>query len=150
MTSTEPVVVLNARQKQIIADLSLAALPYEACGLCLGRIERHFRVVEDIIPARNVAANPERHFEVAPKLLFIAHRTAREKGQHVLGHFHSHPNGRKEPSKEDATHAYDVGQLWLIQQMNGDAAGELSAYLAVRSEHWGWPFIALAIRTSAT
>jgi proteasome lid subunit RPN8/RPN11 len=32
----------------------------------------------------------------------------------VIGHWHSHPNGRAEPSARDAARALDNGQIWLI------------------------------------
>jgi desampylase len=31
-----------------------------------------------------------------------------------IGHYHSHPNGRAEPSPRDAARATDNGQIWFI------------------------------------
>lgn len=82
----------------------------EVCGLLLG-IDRH---VAAALPTINVASNPARHFEIDPVALLRAHRRAREGGTSVLGHYHSHPDGRAVPSATDAWMAVDDGVLWLI------------------------------------
>ncbi|MGD8325843.1 MAG: M67 family metallopeptidase [Sphingomonadales bacterium] len=147
VSSTAPIVILNKAHQQIIADASLGAYPQEACGLLLGDIVEHRRVVRDIVITRNIAPSGHDRFEVAPEDLLRVHKDARACGLHVLGHFHSHPNGHMEPSTHDAEQAHDIGKLWLIQAIKDDELLELKAYLAVRDEHWGWPFIALAIQT---
>jgi|GEM_PF-461524 len=145
MTSTVPVVILNKAHQQVIADASLGAYPNEACGLLLGDIIDDRRVVKDVVVTRNIAPRGKDRFEIAPEDLLRVHKDAREKDLHVLGHFHSHPNGHMEPSLHDASRAHEVGQLWLIQAIKDYELLEQKAYLAVRDEHWGWPFIALAI-----
>ncbi len=81
--------------------------------------------VEALVPAQNVAANPSRSFEIAPSTLLATHRNARGAGQRVIGHWHSHPNGRRAPSTRDAARATDNGQIWLII-----AAGDIGAWVA--------------------
>jgi proteasome lid subunit RPN8/RPN11 len=82
----------------------------EICGLLLGRDP----VIGDIRPAANVAPDPFRHFEIDPAVLIAAHRDARSGGLPVMGHYHSHPSGRVEPSATDAASANPDGSLWLI------------------------------------
>lgn len=82
----------------------------EVCGLLLGEGGR----ITAILPAANVAADPARHFELDPAVLIAAHRAARQGGLGVLGHYHSHPSGRAEPSRTDAACARPDGTLWLI------------------------------------
>lgn len=91
--------------------MSLAAAdPYEVCGLLLGREG----MILDIRTAANVAFDPSRHFELDPAELIAAHRAARAGGPAILGHYHSHPSGRAEPSATDAAQAAPDGSLWLI------------------------------------
>ena len=146
MSSTAPLIVMKREHAQIIVDASLGSLPNEACGLILGSVDDDARHVQDIIVTRNTAPHPETRFEMAAEDLLRIHKEARIKNQHVLGHFHSHPNGHNEPSAHDALSAHEVGQIWLIQAVLEDRALGLQAYLAVRDEHWGWPFISLDIR----
>lgn len=86
------------------------AHPRECCGLLLGQGAR----IDRALPAANVHAEPERHFEIDPAALIAAHRAAREGGPQVLGYYHSHPNGRAEPSSEDIAMAERAGRFWAI------------------------------------
>lgn len=86
------------------------AHPQEACGLLLGRGDR----IEVAVPCVNVHPDPERHFEIDPAALIAAHRAARLGGPAVLGYYHSHPNGRAEPSATDRAMACGDGRIWAI------------------------------------
>ncbi len=87
-----------------------AELPQEACGLLLGQPGH----IQQARPARNVAENPETRFEIDPAVLLAVHRIARAERLAVIGHYHSHPNGKPEPSKRDAARAVENGQIWII------------------------------------
>jgi len=82
----------------------------EVCGLLFGTAER----IEAIATCENVAIDPRRHFEVDPAALFRAIRAERSGGPALIGHWHSHPTGRAEPSASDAESAMGDGALWLI------------------------------------
>lgn len=82
----------------------------EVCGLLFGTPGR----IEAAQACANVAADPGRTFEIDPAALFAAHRAARQGGPRLLGHYHSHPSGRAEPSPRDAEAAMGNGALWLI------------------------------------
>lgn len=89
---------------------SVRACPdVEICGLLLagpGAVSGR--------PARNVARDPSRFFEIDPAVLIAAHRAARDGGPAILGHYHSHPSGDPDPSARDAADALPDGSLWLI------------------------------------
>lgn len=87
-----------------------AARPRECCGLLLGQGIR----IETALPAANVHPDPLRHFEIDPAALIAAHRAARGGGPQVLGYYHSHPNGRAEPSPEDIAMAERASRIWAI------------------------------------
>jgi proteasome lid subunit RPN8/RPN11 len=93
----------------------------EACGLLFGDGSRIFRSA----PTANVAAHPKDSFEIDPAALFAAIRAEREGGPRVIGHYHSHPNGRPEPSARDAA-AAEPGKLWLIA-----GGGEVRGWWAI-------------------
>lgn len=74
----------------------------------------------------NVHVDPARFFEVDPAALFAALRRERAGGPRLIGHYHSHPNGRVEPSIDDAASVGpSSGRLWLIV-----ARGEIAAFRA--------------------
>jgi proteasome lid subunit RPN8/RPN11 len=93
--------------------------PREACGLLLGRAGR----IEAAVEAPNVAADPAHAFEIDPAVLLRCHREARQGGRELLGWYHSHPNGREEPSAADVARAVEDGKVWLIV-----AQGRLRAF----------------------
>lgn len=86
------------------------AAPEECCGILLGRPG----TIEEARPARNVAADRTRRFEIDPQALVDAHRVARAGGPQVLGYYHSHPGGLTEPSATDRAMAAGDGTIWAI------------------------------------
>lgn len=97
-------------QRQQLLDWAKAAEPEECCGLLLGRNG----VVERVERTANVAAQPLAEFEIDPASLITAEKHAREGGLAILGYFHSHPNGKAEPSVTDAQMAAADGRCWFI------------------------------------
>ncbi len=110
MTVTISRAVLNS-----ICARAAANPEREICGLLLGEGARIMEARE----AANIAAEPERRFELDPALLLAAHKEARSGGLQVLGHYHSHPGGNTEPSACDAEMALPDGALWLICAPDG-------------------------------
>ena len=96
-------------KRQILAHCAESS-EIEACGLLFGDETRILRAT----PVPNVAENPTDSFEIDPAALFAAIRAERDGGDRLIGHYHSHPTGRAEPSARDAAQALDVGRLWLI------------------------------------
>lgn len=89
---------------------AVAQSPHEACGLLFGdRTE-----IGACHPARNVAGDPKRHFEIDPSALFAAIRAERTGGPKLAGYYHSHPTGHADPSVTDRDNAALDGKLWLI------------------------------------
>jgi len=114
--------------EKALIDHAANEAPLEACGLLIGRPGHILKAV----PARNVALDPARSFEIDPALLLATHRSVRSEGLRVLGHYHSHPNGSHEPSKRDAARALEDGALWLIVTAGTVSAWQASAAGTVR------------------
>jgi proteasome lid subunit RPN8/RPN11 len=121
------VAIASGLMQSLVAAAARAA-PHEACGLLLGQPRR----IDAAVPAANVAAHPDRSFEIDPATLLRTHREARGNGQRVVGHYHSHPNGAGEPSLCDAAAAIENDQIWLII-----AAGALHGWRVVAADRGG-------------
>jgi proteasome lid subunit RPN8/RPN11 len=83
--------------------------PNECCGMLVGtegRIERSVR-------ARNTVGSPTR-YQIDPRDQIAAIRSARERGETVLGFYHSHPSSAPTPSATDRTEAAYPGHCYLI------------------------------------
>src|SRR3546814_2682309 len=88
-----------------LAGLAEAAFPQEACALLVGFDHGNGRVeIQRIVATANVAAEPARGFEIDPATHIALLRSLREGNapERIVGHWHSHPNGRPEPSATDA------------------------------------------------
>lgn len=81
----------------------------ECCGLLIGDRNRIVRAW----PAKNVAAEPRRRYDIDPADHFAAVRAARSSGMDVVGAYHSHPRTAAEPSPTDLAEAHP-GLLYVI------------------------------------
>ena len=104
------VVELTSGVTATLLEEAARAHPRECCGLLLGQGAR----VEAVCTAANVHRDPQHQFEIDPQMLISAHRAARSGGRQVLGYYHSHPNGRAEPSPTDRAAASGDGRIWAI------------------------------------
>lgn len=108
-----------------------AAFPRECCGLIEGT--RSGDAIQAIVlhATRNMAREPDR-FEVDPADQFRILRAARANGSEIVGCYHSHPNGRAEPSEHDRENAGEEGFVWLIAELTDGGNARLAAFI-VRS-----------------
>lgn len=135
---------LSAQQQAELAALGEAAFPREACALLVGDRSLH---VTEIVPAANVATDPEGEFELDPAVHIAVLRKLRDEGgtNRIIGHWHSHPNGRDEPSAKDAAMVSDPGLVWLITAVHDGRALPVRAFRAVAAGS-GFGFTPLTIR----
>jgi proteasome lid subunit RPN8/RPN11 len=76
----------------------------ECCGILAGQDG----LITQAFPAKNVAADPVRNYEIAPKELVRLMGELRKRRLKFLGIYHSHPNwlDTNEPSPKDIALAY--------------------------------------------
>ena len=126
-------VALPERLRAQILGEARAAHPGECCGLLEGfrtPSGDEFRVTA-LHPAQNLAPAPDR-FEIAPEDHIKAFKAARANRHLLIGCYHSHPNGRAEPSAADRAGAGEEDFLWLIA-----ADDRLEAFVYRRGEFSG-------------
>lgn len=90
-----------------------AAFPNECCGLIEGVREGDTACILAIHPAHNIATHSDR-FEIDPAVQFRLMHALHGTGRAIVGCYHSHPNGRAEPSVFDQECAGEEGFIWLI------------------------------------
>jgi proteasome lid subunit RPN8/RPN11 len=104
------IIRISSRVIETLLQEARTALPNECCGLVTGQPG----LAEAVVPAKNVHPRPSTGFEIDPATLLATHRNVRAESRQVIGHYHSHPNGRAEPSPRDAARANDNGQIWFV------------------------------------
>lgn len=97
----------------------------ECCGLLAGKDG----AITRIFPAANVAANPATSYEIAPKEIFQRMREMRAERIELLGIYHSHPNGKNEPSPRDIAQAYYSEAVYFILSPREDSERPVRAFL---------------------
>ena len=90
----------------------------ECCGLLAG----NDGVITRIFAATNAASDPAKNYEIAPRELFRLMREIRAARLELLGIYHSHPNGKNEPSAHDIELAYYPGTAYFILSPLADAS----------------------------
>jgi proteasome lid subunit RPN8/RPN11 len=109
IAGSTPVTICAAAAALIHAEVQRSG-NREACGLLFGTQRR----ITSATAARNVAADARHRFEIDPAHLFDAHRRSRQGPARLIGCWHSHPNGRPEPSRHDREGVSDESWLWLV------------------------------------
>ncbi|MGH9515198.1 MAG: Mov34/MPN/PAD-1 family protein [Terriglobales bacterium] len=90
--------------------------PHECCGVLLGRMDDDgTRVVTSIARAGNTRTDsPQNRYNIDPKDHVRIQREGRERGEDIIGYYHSHPDHPAQPSKTDLADAYWPGLSYVI------------------------------------
>lgn len=107
-----------------LVDQALGELDEECCGLLAGRDG----VITHVFPAENVATDPAKNYEIAPKEIVRLMREFRAAGLEFLGIYHSHPNGENAPSARDIELAYYSEEIYFIISPRADAPQPVRAF----------------------
>jgi proteasome lid subunit RPN8/RPN11 len=117
------------------------AFPRECCGLIEGLYKEGVARATALHPTRNLSSDVDR-FEIDPAEQFRLMRNARERSAEIIGCYHSHPNGRAEPSPRDVDSAGEEGFLWLIAALADTRTPiTLRAYVFHIPEFTGVPLV---------
>jgi proteasome lid subunit RPN8/RPN11 len=106
---TRAVKIRGAVQRQLL-EAPGSRPNLECCGLLAGRES----VITHAFPAENVAADPAKSYEIAPREIVRFMREIRASGLEFLGIYHSHPNGENVPSPRDIEMAYYSEEAYFI------------------------------------
>lgn len=126
--------VLGEPQRAQIERDARAAFPAECCGLIEGICEEGLVRATAVRATRNRSSEVDR-FEIDPSEHIRLLRAARAAGREIVGCYHSHPNGRAEPSQHDRDNANEKGFIWLIAALSApDSPMSLRAFVVSNSD----------------
>ncbi|MBC8105650.1 MAG: M67 family metallopeptidase [Anaerolineae bacterium] len=130
MTHGEPtVLLLSESQRDQIAREASTAYPNECCGIIFGAQTAGKRQISSLQAVGNSFDQAERfhRFSISPRDLMDAERRAAERGEMVLGFYHSHPDHPAEPSEFDRAQAWPFYSYVIITVQNA-RAGEMKCW----------------------
>ena|ERR1043165_1817589 len=127
-----PILLLREQVDEMFAH-ARSASPAECCGLVGGTVER----AQSVYRLRNVAANPFVGYEAAPEELFAAQRNMRERGEQLLGIYHSHPRAAiPAPSETDVRLAYYPSAIYFIISLGAENETMRAFRISERDGAW--------------
>jgi len=110
------------------------ASPNECCGLIGGKEDG---TAQSIYSLRNVAAEKTVSYEAAPEDLFAAQRQMRQRGESLLGIYHSHPRSSDpEPSATDVRLAFYPRAVYFIIGLAGSQPVMRAFRISERDDRW--------------
>lgn len=113
---------ITSAVKQAMEQQALASRPFECCGLLSGKGE----LITTTHPLRNEAEKAETRYFASPEDLFAAMKQIREKGEEMIGIYHSHPRSSAYPSVSDVEMAFYPEAIYFIMSLEPEL--ELRAF----------------------
>ena len=89
--------------------------PHECCGVLLGTMAGATRTVISVARCGNTRQDsPHNRYHIDPKELVRIQREGRERGEDIVGFYHSHPDHPARWSQTDLTEAHWIGCSYVI------------------------------------
>ena len=90
--------------------------PHECCGVLLGQFEEDgARVVTSTARCGNTRTDsPQNRYNIDPKELVRIQREGRQRGEDIIGFYHSHPDHPAQWSSTDLAEAHWLGCSYVI------------------------------------
>ncbi|MGB9205321.1 MAG: M67 family metallopeptidase [Terriglobales bacterium] len=100
------------------------AYPHECCGVLLGQLDNDSsKTVSRIARCGNTRADsPHNRYHIDPKELIRIQREGRERGEDIVGFYHSHPDHPAQWSTTDLAEAHWFGCSYVITSVEKGAA----------------------------
>ena len=102
-----------------IVDHARDGTPEEVCGVLAGTTDGDRGRVEGVVRAENAAAHPWTTYRMDPEELFAIVEGVEDRDRAVVGFYHSHPAGPREPSRTDVARATWTDHVYLIVSLDG-------------------------------
>lgn len=119
----EHALVLAPQHVGEMIDHARAAHPYEACGLLGGREGR----VTEVYPLPNTEASSVRYL-AEPQAQVDAMLEIEERGDQIVGIYHSHINSPAYPSPRDVAMAHYPDAVYVIVSLTEEKPAALGGY----------------------
>ena len=98
--------------------------PHECCGILLGQIGGGARIVTSAVRCDNTRVDsPQDRYHIDPGELIRIQTEGRDRGEDIVGFYHSHPDHPAKWSQNDLEEAHWIGCSYVITSVEkGKAA----------------------------
>ncbi|MGA9529614.1 MAG: M67 family metallopeptidase [Terriglobales bacterium] len=110
--------------------------PHECCGVLLGRFEDDgSKTVTRAEACGNTRADsPHNRYHIDPKELVRIQREGRERGEDIVGFYHSHPDHPAQWSATDLAEAHWMGCSYLITSVAQGRAASTNSFVLLGTD----------------
>jgi proteasome lid subunit RPN8/RPN11 len=110
--------------------------PHECCGVLLGCFEADgTKTVTRIARCGNTREDsPHNRYNIDPKELIRIQREGRERGEDIVGFYHSHPDHPAQWSETDLAEAHWIGCSYVITSVQKGKAAVTNSFELVGSD----------------
>jgi proteasome lid subunit RPN8/RPN11 len=106
---------IDSRNYEALRRHGEETYPHECCGVLLGQMEGEERVVTAIARCGNTRTDsPQNRYHIDPRELVRIQREGRERGEDIVGFYHSHPDHPARWSQTDLAEAHWFGCSYVI------------------------------------
>jgi len=109
--------------------------PHECCGVLLGQVDEDARVVTSVARCGNTRNDsPQNRYNIDPAELVRIQREGRERGEDIIGFYHSHPDHPARWSPTDLAEAHWFGCSYVITSVETGKAVVTNSFELMGSE----------------
>ncbi|HEX3354477.1 MAG: Mov34/MPN/PAD-1 family protein [Terriglobales bacterium] len=104
--------------------------PHECCGVLLGQMDEDgVRSVSSVARAGNTRTDSAHNrYNIDPRELVRIQREARERGEDIIGFYHSHPDHPARWSPTDLAEAHWFGCSYVITSVEKGKASQTNSF----------------------
>jgi proteasome lid subunit RPN8/RPN11 len=104
--------------------------PHECCGVLLGQFqdEGTKTVVRAVHCANTRSDSPQNRYHIDPRELIRIQREGRERGEDIVGFYHSHPDHPAQWSTTDLAEAHWIGCSYIITSVDKGRAAITNSF----------------------
>jgi proteasome lid subunit RPN8/RPN11 len=104
--------------------------PYECCGVLLGHMQSdRGKTVTRAVPCTNTRDDsPQNRYSIDPKELIRIQRESNDRGEEIVGFYHSHPDHPAQWSQTDLAEAFWFGCSYVITSVEKGKAAQTNAF----------------------
>jgi proteasome lid subunit RPN8/RPN11 len=123
------------------------AYPHECCGVLLGHFDDNgtesvSKSVSHIARCGNTRADsPHNRYQIDPRELIRIQREGRERGEDIVGFYHSHPDHPAQWSPTDLAEAHWFGCTYVITSVEKGVATITNSFELVGSDETDKKFV---------
>ena len=117
--------------------------PHECCGVLLGRFDEDgAKTVLCVARCGNTRADsPHNRYNIDPRKLIRIQREGRERGEDIVGFYHSHPDHRAQWSSTDLAEAHWFGCSYVITSVEKGRATITNSFELAGSDEGDKKFV---------